>query len=255
MTPEDVATRCVALTEAAGTQQLYVLVDLCDFAFPLAEYVPNWRPLVQHSLLFTGTAEHAIREEGPLLLLIDIEEGNHLNLLTKITELTHLDNRLLAFNSHLNFDLMARHLQSALHVRWGEQEGLLRYYSPDVFAAIDFSLTSPQKAWLHQYVSQWFYLSAGGEWQWIRPEPAPTPVTPQSGLVLSEAQYDMVLLWADVFIFLRQHGTALVAADYGGESALLQRLFGLAMQAEADGLLNQGERVQYFMAGLTKGKE
>lgn len=239
--------------ETRPEHRLFVLVDLCDLNAPLLTTVQQWEPSVPFWLLFEKTPEESIREEGPLLLQLDVHEPSQLTLLEKMCDCAFGDHRLLAFTSAENGEVLVPHLRQALQVRWGEEEGLLRYYTPDVFEAVNQVLTPLQRQWFHQYAQRWFWMSDGGEWHEYDGLAGDTEkLTLEEGLVFTQQQHDDLLLWADVSVFMQRNGGHLKMDEYGGETMLLQQLHSLMRQAERAGIYSAPERFDFVLGSLQK---
>jgi hypothetical protein len=254
MTFRDVYAQFISFAHETDEKILYLIIDLCSCDYPLLAAIENWQPELQYCLLFEQTPEEHIKEEGPLLLTLDIRNENHLEILEKICEITHMDNRLLAFNSKYPFGTLEVHLRRAMQVKWDKKEGLLRFYAPDMFDPVNMVLSDAQKNWLHQYMQCWFYVDDTGEWVFYQ---ADYPQCEQNefdvnGFVFTEKQYDTLLLWADVYNYRRNYGIALDANEYGGERMLINQLYVLAVEADAKLILNQEQRMQFFGNNLQK---
>lgn len=253
-TYRDVLAQFIDFTNETDEKTLFLIIDLCTCDYPLLAAIENWQPELQYSLLFEQTPESHIKEEGPLLLALDIRDENHREILEKICEITHMNNRLLAFNSNYPFGTLEVHLRRAMQVKWGKKEGLLRFYAPDMFDPVNMVLTNSQKNWLHQYMLRWFFVDDSGEWVIYQ---ADYPQCDQNefdvnGFVFTEKQYDTLLLWADAYNYRRNYGIALDAEEYGGERMLINQLYVLAAEADTRLILSQKERVQFFRNNLQK---
>lgn len=250
----DVLTQFIRFSHETNEKMLFLLIDLCQSEYPLLAAIQNWQPALTYTLLFEKTPEEYIKEEGPLLLAIDIKNANHLEILEKICEVNFMNNRLLAFNSRYPYGTLEVHLRRAMQVRWGKKEGILRFYTPDMFDPVNMVLTNVQKNWLHQYMQRWFYVDDAGNWGIYQ---ANYPSYEQTGLdvngfVFTEEQYETLLLWADAYNFRRHYGVALDADEYGGERMLINQLYVLASQADAQLILSQEQRIQFFKDNLQK---
>lgn len=254
VTYRDVFAQLVSFTNETDEKILYLIIDLCNCDYPLLAAIENWQPALPYCLLFEQTPEEQIKEDGPLLLALDTKNENHLEILEKICEITHMNNRLLAFNSSYPFGTLEEHLRRAMQVKWDKQEGLLRFYTPDMFDLVNMVLSETQKKWLHQYMQRWFYIDDHGEWIVYETD---YPLSDQNefnvnGFVFTEKQYDTLLLWADVYNYRRNYGAALDAEEYGGERMLINQLYALAAEADAKLILSEEQRVQFFSDNLQK---
>ncbi|WP_239324493.1 DUF4123 domain-containing protein [Snodgrassella gandavensis] len=254
ITYHDALAQFIKITNETDEKILYLIIDLCDCDYPLLAAIENWQPALQYCLLFEQTPEESIKEEGPLLLALDIDNENHLEILEKICEIIHMNNRLLAFNSRYPFGTLEEHLRRAMQVKWGKKEGLLRFYVPDMFDPVNMVLSDAQKNWLHQYMQRWCYVDNNGEWVIYHADYPPCEQNEfdVKGFVFTEKQYNTLLLWADVYNYRRNYGIALDADEYGGERMLINQLYVLATEADAKLILSQKQRVQFFSNNLQK---
>lgn len=245
-------------TKRIGHDQIFLLIDLCDIQLPLLPTIADWQPPLDYWLLFEQTPEASIREDGPLLLLLNINDLNHLALLEKIGQCCDNDNRLIGFNSIFPSKIIGPHLRTALQLRWqdeeGEQNGLLRYYTPDLFEAVNSVFNPSQYHWFHQYMLQWFFRPDGGECQLLSVAGLSQnqPESTISELVFTSEQYDLLLLWADVFAFYRNFRSQLQPEHYGGQRLLLLKLYAIACGAAEEKIYSQNELNQYFWQELQK---
>lgn len=249
---KDVAEKFIRLTQKINQKKIFLLIDLCELSYPLLTTIQNWNPPLEYTLLFEKTPEVLIKEEGPLLLSLMFDNEKHNELLFKICDITHLDNRLIAFNSDKPFNVVAQHLRNALQIRWGDKEGILRYYAPDLFEAINLSLTDSQKEWFYQYILQWFFLNNLDQWVIIRSqenEKTSSGLTIQ-GFEFTEDQYNTLMLWAEIYTFLRHSGIVLNADKYGGKQCLLNQLYILSLKADECGIISNEQRINYYIKNL-----
>ena len=103
-------------------------------------------------------------------------------------------------------------------------------------------------------MQRWFYVDDAGKWDIYQ---ANYPSYEQTeldvnGFVFTEEQYETLLLWADAYNFRRHYGVALDADEYGYERMLINQLFVLASQADAQFILSQEQRIQFFKYNLQK---
>lgn len=121
----DVLAQLVSFTNETDEKILYLIIDLCNCDYPLLAAIENWQPALSYCLLFAQIPEEQIKEEEALLLAFDTRNKNHLEILEKICEIIHMNNRLLAFNSSYPLGTLEEHLRCAVQVKWDKQENLL----------------------------------------------------------------------------------------------------------------------------------
>lgn len=103
-------------------------------------------------------------------------------------------------------------------------------------------------------MQRWFYVDDAGKWgiyQANYPSYEHTELD-VNGFVFTEEQYETLLLWADAYNFRRHYGVALDADEYGYERMLINQLFVLASQADAQFILSKEQRIHFFKDNLQK---
>ncbi|MDF7675598.1 DUF4123 domain-containing protein [Neisseriaceae bacterium ESL0693] len=241
-------------TESLGHEQLFLLIDLCDIQQPLLATIASWQPKQSYWLLFEQTPEASISEHGPLLLSLDIHNLSHIELLQKISQHCYNDNRLIGFNSTFPASTLVSHLRAAMQLSWhddtGEKKGLLRYYVPDLFEAVNNIFTPFQYNWFHQYTLQWFFMPDDGQWQIMPVVPAKQTQLSVSGLVFTDTQYHLLLLWSDAFRFYRKYKDILQSKYHDSQRVLLLKLYEIACRADKAGIYSQDKLEQYYFNEL-----
>lgn len=247
-----IADNFIRVTQESNKNELFIIVDLCQISYPLLVPIQKWNTPLDYALLFDETSEMPIKEEGPLLLSLQINNESHMDLLFKICEQTYMDNRLIGLNADKPFSKLTQHLRNALQVKWGEKEGVLRYYSPDLFEAIYSTLTKIQKQWFNQGILRWFFVNNFGEWVDVRPPQKESDLSDLAikGFTFTEEQYDSVIVWADVHVFRHDLGSDIDAEKYGGEKNLLNQLYVLSLEADSNGISDNEKRARYYFTNL-----
>lgn len=187
--------------EAKQLNHLDVLIDATLLDYPLLASLAEIDPPPQYSLLFDGTPEHSLAEQGPVLVRATWSQPAHQQWLTEFFRLFHYHHRMLAAFSDWPFEALTKHLRwcTQIQLEQGATSGILRFYDPRLFSNICEAMARPDTDYFHASVSAWHWIDLdGGACQRAcrvrKPEEMPEPLAP---LLLDALQAEQIRVWTE----------------------------------------------------------
>lgn len=152
-----------------NSQYLDVLLDQTSLNSCAIAAMKILKPEIPWFSLFNATPEENSTEHAPLLMRLDLAHWKHKAWLEEMMSHCATDARLLVLFSPLTFEALSRSLQALMQIRWGGQDGLLRYYDPRIFPVLMKSiLTDDQRAEYLRVAIYWSWLDRDEQPQWLQ---------------------------------------------------------------------------------------
>jgi len=194
-TPTSWQDQIARVGATVGVQQVDVLFDQAAWHNNVVGTLEQLRPVVPWFSLFTGTPEENLLEQAPILMRLDLTDWKHRAWLEEMVTYCAADARLLVVISPLSFQTLSHALRSLSQMKWGGQDGLLRYYDPRIFPLLMSSILTPeQQDEYRQLAFYWGWLDRDDQAQWLRGNAAggKDSVEVSAFLELSDQQCELV---------------------------------------------------------------
>lgn len=124
------------LSLSARHNYIDVIIDQAGSGRSMVDIFYYLSPAVRYVLLFEGTPEEGMSEDGPVLVRFLWSEWQHRDLLAELMRYWGEASRLMLIISPLVFDELKNHLMALSQFEWGEQTGILRFYDNRVFPVL-----------------------------------------------------------------------------------------------------------------------
>lgn len=127
------------------TPYLDIIIDQADSDATLLTGVKSVEPPLSWRLLFEGLPEAGVKDVGPLLVRVNLQQPLQRQWLIGLLHELHKASQLLVLASHWEFPELASYLTLCLEASHGRSQGLLRYYDPRVFPLLFNHVLAPEQ--------------------------------------------------------------------------------------------------------------
>jgi hypothetical protein len=148
-----------------GHSHIDLLINTTGLEYPLLQQLNQLKPPPQLALLFTGTPEHGLAEQGPVLVRLAQPETAHIEWLGQFLQSQHREARVLSPLSDWPFEALAEHLRWCTQAHWdqGNSSGIFCYYDARLFKCIVEALAPLYSTRFHAAVFNWCWLDRNGK--------------------------------------------------------------------------------------------
>lgn len=240
-----------------GLSHVDVLINATGLEYPLLQHLEQLKPAPQLALLFAGTPEHGLAEQGPILIRLARPEPAHFLWLERFLLRQRGEARVISPLSDWPFEALAEHLRWCTQACWdqGRRSGIFCYYDARLFHGIVQALTPPYSTRFHAAVFNWCWVDRSDKSHELSGGHCRHNQAPQGppALVLTAEQVDWVRAraaaekWCDEYQFQpSQYGL-------GSRSDLVQHIFNGQLAASRElGNLNEVQRDDFIFKWLAQ---
>lgn len=149
-----------------GLGHVDLLINATGLDYPLLQQLRDLQPTPQIALLFAGTPEHALAEQGPVLARLARSESTHFEWLGQFLSKLHREARVISPLSDWPFEALADHLRWCSQAYWDQgSSGIFCYYDARLFRCVVQTLAPPYSTRFHAAVFNWCWLDRSGKEQ------------------------------------------------------------------------------------------
>ena len=234
--------------EASDLEHLDILIDATGLDYPLLQRLDELEPQPLQALLFEGTPEHHLAEQGPVLIRLLWAQPQQVSWFGEFLMHARGQSRVLALLSRWPFEPLTEHLRYCTQAQWdrGTTNGILRYYDTRLFKHISGLFVGDDRRDFHAPVISWHWIDRDQRTQIIGGSQRELYeyTTPNSLLMLDERQMDSINARALAEQWEGTHGPIKRSYPIGKEQRVAQVHLG---QLAANFKRLQGEERQAFM--------
>lgn len=251
------ATWLMHLREQAlkhGLLHLDLLINATGLDYPLIPTLATLTAQPDMARLLGGTPEHALADQGPILLRLRWDESSQQTWLTDFLAQVHRQSRVLALFSQWHFGELVDHLRHYTQVVWdqGKSSGLLRYWEPRLFLATSEMLNPAQSQLFHAPSIAWHWIDRDGKASHLPGYPCRSGELPRllPHLELSNEQVAQMVAWTSAELF--RQDSFIQPQDYGlaQQESLIRHLLHAQLAANREQLHDLDQRETFIRQWL-----
>lgn len=238
-----------------GLPHLDLLINATSLSYPLAPALAALLPQPETARLLEKTQEHALADQGPVLVRLRWDEPGQTAWLTEFLAQVHRQSRVLVLLNQWRFDELTGHLRHYSQAAWnqGKSSGLLRYWEPRVFLACCETLNPAQSQLFHAPAITWHWIDRDGKANHLPGHPSHSGELPSPlpHLELSNEQVAQIVAWTSAELF-RQEGF-IQPQDYGLalQESLMRHLVHAQLAANREQLHDLDQREVFIRQWLS----
>ncbi|MEB0094440.1 DUF4123 domain-containing protein [Pseudomonas sp. CCI1.2] len=234
--------------KASDLEHLDILIDATGLDYPLLKQLAELEPRPLQALLFDGTPEHDLAEQGPVLIRLLWAQPEQVNWLGGLLKQLHGQSRVLALLSRWPFEPLTEHLRYCTQAQWnnGAISGVLRYYDTRLFKHISGLFVGDDNRDLHAPVITWHWIDRDQRAQIIGGAQLKLYeyTKPTSPLMLDDRQMQSIYARGQAEQWEANHGPIQQSYPMGKEQLIAQVHIG---QLAANSQRLEGEERRAFM--------
>lgn len=238
-----------------GLPHLDLLINATGLDYPLTPTLAPLLPQPDMARLLESTPEHALADQGPILLRLHWNEREQLAWLTEFLAQVHRQSRVLVLLSQWHFSELAGHLRHYTQAVWnqGNSSGLLRYWEPRLFLASSETLNPAQSSLFHAPAITWHWIDRDGRASQLPGHPSCSGELPRPRphLELNHEQVAQLVAWTSAELF--RQDSFIQPQDYGlaQQESLIRHLVHAQLAANREQLHDLDQREAFIRQWLS----
>lgn len=238
-----------------GLPHLDLLINATGLDYPLAPTLASLTTQPAMARLLEGTPEHALADQGPIMVRLHWDEPEQLAWLTAFLAHVHRQSRALVLLNQWHFSDLAEHLRHYTQAVWnqGKSSGLLRYWEPRVFLACCEMLNPAQSQFFHAPAISWHWIDRDGKGSHLPGHPSRSGELPHPlpHLELNNEQVAQIVAWTSAELF--RQDSFIQPQDYGlaQQESLIRHLVHAQLAANREQLHDLDQREVFIRQWLS----
>ncbi|WP_426143736.1 DUF4123 domain-containing protein [Pseudomonas sp. DWP3-1-2] len=240
-----------------GLGHVDVLINATGLEYPLLPELRALQPAPLIALLFEGTPEHALAQQGPVLVRLTRLEADHFEWLDQFLSRLHREARVISPLSDWPFEALAKHLRWCSQAQWdrGASHGLFCYYDARLFQGSVQALAAPYSTRFHAAAFSWCWLDRSGTSRELAGRHCRHTEAPDSpsALVLNEEQVTWLRARGAAERWCCDHDIKPYQYGLNRHEDLIQHVFHGQLAASRErGKLNDAQRDEFIRQWLAQ---